>query len=116
MTTAAKLTAHAAIEFAAATGGQLHKYNDPTEDARDIDLDEAREIAKYDPTLVWCGVPATTRAGYLELAGDQAADFETRSLSIGRDMLPACAVGVLDGEQEPGSVYWAWLSTQFAAE
>lgn len=33
---------------------QLNKYNDPTEDAReDITVDEAREIAREDPGLIY---------------------------------------------------------------
>lgn len=43
-----------AIRAAVATGVQLHKYADPTEGAREITIAEACEIAKEDPSLVYC--------------------------------------------------------------
>ena len=36
---------------------------------------------------------------------------ETACLSIGRNLLPACAVAVLDGGK-PTPDYWAWLIEQ----
>lgn len=33
--------------------GNLRKYSDPTEGARSVTLDEAREIAKEDPNLIY---------------------------------------------------------------
>lgn len=53
MTTTTTLTGSSAIAYAERIGGALHKYADPTEGARHISLDEAREIAKEDPSLVW---------------------------------------------------------------
>jgi hypothetical protein len=49
------ITGHDAIAHAARTGAVLRKYTDPTGDgARDITIEEAREIAHEDPCLVWC--------------------------------------------------------------
>lgn len=42
-----------AIELAESTGAQLHKHADPTEGARDLTIEEAREVAKEDPNLVY---------------------------------------------------------------
>ncbi len=53
MTTTTTLTGSAAIAYVERIGGQIHKYADPTEGARPVTLDEAREIAKEDPSLVW---------------------------------------------------------------
>jgi len=58
------LIGHEAIEFAANTGRTLNKFEDPIEDARTgLGPDEAREIAKIDPSLIWlstckCGGPS----------------------------------------------------------
>jgi hypothetical protein len=49
-----KLTGREAIEHARRTGATLHKYTDPTEGPREITADEADEIAREDPSLVWC--------------------------------------------------------------
>ena len=58
MTTSTKLTGLAAIDYAASHGVDLSKYADPTEDARDgLSVDEAREIAREDASLIWCIAP-----------------------------------------------------------
>ena len=55
MTTNTKITGFDAIDYAAATGAVLHKYADPTEDAREgLTIDEARDVAMEDPNLIWC--------------------------------------------------------------
>jgi hypothetical protein len=48
-------TGHEAIELADADASViLSKYADPTEDAREgITVDEARQIAKEDPSLIY---------------------------------------------------------------
>lgn len=52
-----RLTAHDAIEYAAAHGLTLNKYADPTEDAREgLTVDEAREVAAEDPSLIYVDV------------------------------------------------------------
>lgn len=52
-----KLTGHQAIEAAQQDNSiQLHKYTDPTEDAREVSLEEAEEIAREDASLIWCEV------------------------------------------------------------
>ena len=42
-----------AIELAESTGAKLHKHADPTEGARDLTIEEAREVAKEDQSLVF---------------------------------------------------------------
>lgn len=44
----------AAIAHAARTGAQLHKHADPVEGARAVTLEEAREIARVDASLIYC--------------------------------------------------------------
>lgn len=47
-------TGHDAIEFAEQTGTTLNKYEDPVEEARSgLTVEEAREIASEDPSLIW---------------------------------------------------------------
>lgn len=54
-----RLTAHDAIEYAAAHGLTLRKYADPTEDAREgLSIEEARAIATEDPSLIYLDVLA----------------------------------------------------------
>ena len=49
-----KITGTQAIKVAAATGRLLCKYADPIEDAReDVTVEEAREIAREDASLIW---------------------------------------------------------------
>jgi hypothetical protein len=43
-----------ALAYSVRTGAQLHKHADPVDGAREITLDEARQIAREDPGLVWC--------------------------------------------------------------
>ena len=43
-----------AIDFAKKHNLVLCKYSDPVEDAReDLTVDEAEEVAKHDPSLIW---------------------------------------------------------------
>lgn len=55
---------------------------------------------------------AKAKADYLEAVGgaDEAMAHETACLSIGRDLLPACACWALNGLVTPD--YWAWLIEQ----
>lgn len=48
------ISGYKAIRAAVVTGAQLHKYADPTEGSREITIAEACEIAKEDPSLVYC--------------------------------------------------------------
>jgi len=53
-----KLSGHEAIEYAEANDLPLSKYADPTEDAREgLTTEEAREIAREDPSLIFVEVP-----------------------------------------------------------
>ena len=51
----AKIKGHAAIEMAETTGVPLCKYADPVDGARAVSIDEARAIAKEDPSLIYVG-------------------------------------------------------------
>ncbi len=48
-----KLTGIAAINAADATCCNLYKYADPTDDAREVTVEEAREIAREDASLLF---------------------------------------------------------------
>jgi len=51
------ITGHEAIDYADFTGRPLNKYADPIEGARTwLTPDQAREIAKEDPSLIWIEV------------------------------------------------------------
>lgn len=54
-----------------------------------------------------------TRTAYLDLfeSTSEAIDFENAALSVGRSLLPPCAVAVLDGKDD-GPDYYAWLIGQ----
>lgn len=52
------LNGHEAIAYAKHFGLDLTKAADPTEGARTVDVDEAREIAAEDPSLISIEVPA----------------------------------------------------------
>jgi hypothetical protein len=53
-----KVTGMQAIEMAERDGLTLNKYADPTEGARDgLSIEEAREIAKEDPELIYLDRP-----------------------------------------------------------
>lgn len=53
-----KLTGFDAIAFAVRFGQDVQKYADPTGPAGSVDVVEAREIAKEDPSLLYVEVPA----------------------------------------------------------
>lgn len=49
-----KLTGYKAIEYAEANSLTLSKYTDPVEEAREgLTVDEARKIAREDPSLIY---------------------------------------------------------------
>ena len=53
------ITGHDAIVYAEQHGGTLCKYADPTEDDRDdLTPDQAREVAREDPSLIYTFAPA----------------------------------------------------------
>jgi len=52
-----KIHGQAAIDFAKKNEIYLCKYSDPVEDAReDLTVDEAEEVIKVDPSLIWIEV------------------------------------------------------------
>lgn len=54
-----KLTGIEAIEYAAANSMTLSKYTDPTEESREgLSVEEAREVAKEDPSLIYLEISA----------------------------------------------------------
>jgi hypothetical protein len=58
MTSIYTLTGHEAIRIAERDGITLRKYADPTEGAREVNLDEGRDIAREDPSLIHAEVTA----------------------------------------------------------
>lgn len=71
--TTTKITGNAAIEVAESKGLTLSKYADPTEGARSgLSVEEAREIAKEDSSLV-----------YVEIEQSSDSDLELLTLSNG---------------------------------
>lgn len=69
-----------AIKLAEKYDVELHKYADPTEDARDdLSIDEARDVAREDPTLIWTVseimVPAKAYEDHDDCLGAAAADI-----------------------------------------
>lgn len=54
-----KLNGLKAIKHAELTGAMLHKYADAIDGAREVDVDEARRIAREDASLIWCAVDLT---------------------------------------------------------
>ncbi len=48
------LTGREAMRFAAQNKLPLHKYGDPTDEAREVTYAEGAEIAREDPGLLWC--------------------------------------------------------------
>jgi hypothetical protein len=62
MTNTTTLTGHDAIEYAAAHGLTLSKHADPTEPALDgMTVEEARDVAAQDPSLVYLTTDAVAR-------------------------------------------------------
>ena len=58
-----KITGTQAIKVAAATGRVLCKYADPIGDAReDVTVEEAREIAREDASLIWLDIESANPA------------------------------------------------------
>lgn len=61
----------------------------------------------------------TTREEWIEAAGgtSEAIRAENAALSIGRELLPPCALAVLaDNGAEPAPEYWAWLAGGLSAQ
>lgn len=55
---AMKLKGQVAIEAAEKFGCRLHIHNTPLEDARVVTVEEARDVAREDESLVWCVAPS----------------------------------------------------------
>jgi hypothetical protein len=61
-----KITGAAAIEYAEEYGMALNKYADPTEDSRsDLSAEEARDVARQDPSLIWIDAPCRCSGGFV---------------------------------------------------
>lgn len=88
------ITGTAAIEYATRTGAQLHKHADPVDGAREITVDEAREIAREDAGLVWCEAQPVTR--WVRIAdADGVVDARTITVTYDGD------AASLDGDDIP---------------
>ena len=73
------LTGYAAIEYAEMYGMRLAKHADPIEDARsDLTIEEAREVATEDPSLIYLPVDRdlTTQIRDLMTEAGAAGDYE----------------------------------------
>jgi hypothetical protein len=57
--TTTTITGHDAIAYAESTGATLHKHADPVDGAREVTVDEAREIAREDVGLIYARRPMT---------------------------------------------------------
>lgn len=65
-----------AIDYAEAKGLTLSKYTDPTEEARTgLTVDEAREVAREDPSLIWLDTAEFTDARRFARRYDAAVEM-----------------------------------------
>lgn len=87
MNTIRTLTGTEAIRLAEDNSFTLRKYADPTEGARDVSLEEARNIAKQDPSLIYAVViPVGWNAKQDQTVGYHYADyFDARGVYQGPD-------------------------------
>lgn len=84
------ITGHDAIAYATAKGITLNKYADPTEDGRDgLALDEAREIAAEDSSLIYL-----TLTGWTEGNGSGHDGYDAGSYFAGGEYLGADEDGI----------------------
>lgn len=88
-----KMTGTVAIEYAEAHGMTLSKYADPTEGARTgLTIDEARDVAKEDPGLIWLAAAGTTAE---TITDEQIRALRTESAEAGDDrMADICTVAL----------------------
>lgn len=94
--TMTRLTAHDAIEYAAAHGLTLRKYADPAEDAREgLTVDEAREIAAEDPSLIYVDIDGGSDAEWMveDEHGTASAQGLTRNAAVSRAQQLATRTG-----------------------
>jgi len=83
---ASQITGHDAIAYAAARNlPLLHKYADPTEGARDVTLDEAREIIAEDPALIYLDYEGWTRGDGSGHEGYAGGDYFAGGRYLGPD-------------------------------
>lgn len=115
-TTRRTLTGHEAIDYAEEHGLTLHKHTDPTEEARDVTPDEAREIAAEDPSLIWVDPVRTIR-----LNDDAYEPRQTIGGGTVRDLLPweGATDYVTDGDRygvrySDGAIDWLGTSPESA--
>lgn len=74
-----RMTGHDAIRFAAAHSLPLGTYTDPTSEARmDVDVEEARNIAREDPSLVYLDVAHATGPQYVQHQNPLVAVYTIR--------------------------------------
>lgn len=73
--TTTKLTGSDAIDTAAALGVNLYKYADAVDGAREVTVDEAREIAREDASLVWLTIESDDADELRAAAYDDAETF-----------------------------------------
>ncbi len=94
------LTGHDAIEVAEALGLTLNKYNDPTEAAREgLTPDEARKVAREDPSLIWMDAPRVVSE-----AGGHDEGYVCEMDHDGQMGEPACLVAWDSGVVTPFAI------------
>jgi hypothetical protein len=99
MTTAARLTGLDAIAYAEEHGLALSVYNSPIEDAREgLTVEEAREVAHQDPSLVYVDIHWTPGA---RVRGGEGEDEDTGTVGSPEDAR---------GTAPEGAVWVSWDS------
>lgn len=83
------MTGYEAIKYAEQHGAILCKYADPTEDAREqISLEEAREIARVDPSLIYLRDEVAVACGCGEWMGERCAWTGAKSETVVVEYMP----------------------------
>lgn len=129
----ARLTGHDAIEYAEQTEGAiLCSYTDPTEEGREgITVDEAREIARQDPTLIYCepdaevvwlqsgdsrGTDSRLMRAIWALSGQSWRDAVEIWQEPSNDQLAQLARLIREQGYEPTDVCWGAAGSDWASQ
>lgn len=89
MTKINRITGTDAIDYAEAHGLSVQKYTDPTEGARAVTVEEARAIAREDPSLLWV-MPIVT--------DEQIRALRTEAAAAGDAVQVDLCTAALDGD------------------
>jgi hypothetical protein len=85
--TAWKIAGNEAIRIAERDGVTLHKYSDPIDGYRTVTVNEARQIAREDSSLIYCVVEPTgwTIPANFAVAGYNVDDYFRGATYLGPD-------------------------------